>query len=409
MDKSTDIRTLKKLTKPTRYTIPDTRGLHLWVRADQKKYWIFRYTFHRKRFDISLGPFPIVPLDDARARVNEFRRKIFAGINPSTELQEKKSLINNNPSKTVKFREYAELFIEKMSPQWSSQKHIEAWSRSLETFAFPIIGTTPVCDINTRHVLAALEPIWKEKNVSASRIRGRIEKILSAAITTGLHKGPNPAIWGGHLENLLPYVKKPIKHFQALKYQEIPKLIRELHATPCMTSLALEFTILTAARSIETRGCRKNEVENTVWTIPASRMKARQEHLVPLTPRAIEIINSAQLISFHSDLVFSHKEKQLSHGSMLNYLKALGYGTTTVHGFRSAFRDWVSEETNFSSEIAEMSLAHTIKNKVEAAYRRGNLLQRRTELMNAWANYCLEPEVAALPPNHSNFNPLSHE
>lgn len=394
MDRSTDIRTLKKISKPSRYTIPDTRGLHLWIRADLRKYWIFRYTFQRRRFDISLGPFPTIPLSDARARVSEFRRKIFAGINPYDELQERKSLLKNSISKSVLFKEYAELFVEKMSPQWSSQKHVEAWFRSLEVFAYPIIGTMRINDVKTRHMLEVLEPIWQEKNVSASRVRGRIEKILSAAITTGLHKGPNPATWSGHLENLLPNVKKPIKHFQALKYQEIPLLIKKLQSSQSVTSLALQFTILTASRSIETRGCKLDEIEKTVWTVPASRMKARQEHQVPLSPRAIEIINIARVMCLDGDLVFTHKGKQLAHGSMLNHLKALGYEGVTVHGFRSAFRDWVSEETNFSSEIAEMSLAHTIKSKVEAAYRRGKLLQRRAELMNAWANYCLEQKVA---------------
>ena len=398
MKKSTDIRTLKNLAKATRYTIPDCRGLHLWVRSDSKKYWIFRYTYDSHRFDMSLGPFPLVPLSDAKAKAFDLRRQIYNGINPALDRQERRSLAKANPREAVKFQTYAELFIEKMTPQWTSKAHIDGWLRTLEMYAFPVIGSLPIGSISTKHVLEVLEPIWETKNVSAARIRGRIEKILSAAITTGLHKGPNPATWGGHLENLLPHVKKDIKHHQAIRYQEMPELIQKIRQIGDITSLALEFTILTAARSAETRGCRHEEIADGLWTIPPHRMKARQEHIVPLCTRAIQITLEAKSIGEHPEYIFHQKNRQLAYSSMLRQLRTLGYETATVHGFRSAFRDWVSEETNFNSEIAEMSLAHTIKNKVEAAYRRGKLLQRRRLLMEAWEGYCNGEKSRPLSP-----------
>jgi len=401
MKKSTDIRTLKKLDKPVRYTIPDCRGLHLWVRQDKRKYWIFRYTFNGKRFDISLGPFPTIPLGDARTRVGDLRRKIFSGVNPFSDRQDEKNLIKAQTVKSKEFQEYAELYFEKISTQWS-RSHAAAWIRTLEIFAFPTIGSLKISDINTNHILKVLDPIWESKNISAARVRGRLEKVLSAAITTGLHRGPNPAIWNGHLENLLPHFKKNVKHFEALKYQEIPLLIKKLQGIGDTTSLAIEFTILTASRSAETRGSTHYEIENDVWTIPAERMKARQEHQVPLVQRVLDIIKLSKDISPQADLIFSQKGKKLSHGKMLRHLKSLGYESTTVHGFRSTFRDWVSEETNFSSEIAEMSLAHSITNKVEAAYRRGKLLQRRRELMTAWGNFCLDIACSAPEVNKGN-------
>lgn len=389
MQKSTDIRTLKKLSTPTRYTIPDCRGLHLWIRTDGKKYWVFRFTFESQRFDMSLGPFPLITLPEAKAKSIELRRQIYKGINPAVERQEQRSLAKTNTKKSVKFQSYAEIFIEKMTPQWSSKAHIDGWLRTLEMYAFPVIGNLPIETINTAHILQILDPIWETKNVSAARIRGRIEKILSAAITTGLHKGPNPATWGGHLQNLLPHVKKAIKHHEAISYKEIPTLIKKIRSVGDITSLALEFTILTAARSAETRGCSHDELSNDLWTVPAHRMKARQEHLVPLSLRAQQIISEAKSQAKHPQFVFPQGNKKLAYSSMLKQLRSLGYTTETVHGFRSAFRDWVSEETNFNSEIAEMSLAHTIKNKVEAAYRRGKLLQRRKELMEAWETYAV--------------------
>ena len=392
MPNSTDARALKNLVNPTRYTIPDTRGLHLWVRADKKKYWIFRFTYEGCRYDMSLGSFPEVPLTDAREKVSQLKRQIYKGINPVVEKREhKQSFVAKG--KGLRFDEFASNLIGKLAPQWSSQTHKQAWHRSVEIYANPIIGRFPVHSIQTAQILSVLEPIWQTKHVSASRLRGRLEKIISAAITTGFHKGPNPAVWNGHLENLLPHVRRDVKHFEALNYKDVPALIQKIKGSSSLTALALEFTILNATRAQETLGLERSEISGDIWTIPAARMKGRKEHQIPLGSRSLEIISKALLLDPESRYVFSKNGKCLTHTSMLHFLSAYGGGQTTVHGFRSSFRDWVSEETDHSSEVAEMSLAHAVKNKVEAAYRRGNLLQRRRLLMKEWEDYCQSSKV----------------
>jgi len=387
MKKSTDARTLKKLDIPSRYTIADCRGLHLWTKKDGKKYWIFRFSFEGSRYDISLGSFPDVPLADARDRVSIFKRKIYQGINPALERKEQKKA-QTSQRKSIRFEDFASNLIDKLSPQWTNSNHVLAWHRSIELHASPIIGKTPIQSIQTSHILEILEPIWHTKHVSASRLRGRLEKIISAAITTGMHSGPNPAQWSGHLEHLLPHIRNDQKHYEALRYQEVPALIKKIKQSHSVTALALEFTILNATRTNETLECERSEIVDDLWTIPASRMKGRREHQIPLGQRSLEIINKAIALDPESRYVFSKNGKALTHTSMLRFLNSYHDSKATVHGFRSSFRDWVSEETNHNSDAAEMSLAHAIQNKVEAAYRRGNLLQRRKLLMQDWESFC---------------------
>jgi len=391
MIKSTDIRTLKNINAPARYTIPAVRGLHLWVRSDLKKYWVFRYTFEKERYDISLGAFPEVSLSDAKSKVAQARGKLFNGVNPADERRSQKQVaVETKPS--MSFEKYALQYVQVMSPAWTNPKHTFQWERTLINYAFPVIGHLHLEAIKTSHILEILQPIWGEINETADRLRGRIEKILSAAITNGYRESSNPAVWKGHLENLLPRVKRTKKHHNALAFKDISTFMAKLRNVSGLASLALQFTILNASRTNEVLSAKSSEVEESVWTIPAHRMKARREHQVPLCKRSLEIIEEASKLTNGSSYMFSSSEKPLQPMAMLLIARKLCKGIT-VHGFRSTFRDWVAEETDHSPEVAEMALAHTIGNKVEAAYRRGKLLERRRVLMDDWQNYCLNAVI----------------
>ena len=385
--KSTDIRTLRALSKPTRFSIPDSRGLHLWVRADLKKYWVYRFTFEGKRYDTSLGSFPEISLTDAKSKAIKLRGKLLNGENP---LEVKKPQTGERKP-TITFSRYALEYINRMAPKWSNSKHMAQWEATVSSYAFPVIGNLSLEAITTDHIVEILLPIWTTKQETARRLMGRIERIISAAITSGLRKSANPALWRGHLENLLPHIRKSQNHLEALPFKEVPELMAYLENNECVSSLALSFVILNASRTGEVIKAKRNEVCDDVFTIPPERMKARREHQVPLCPKSLELIERAKELDPDSEFIFSVRGKPLSNMAMLmlvrRYRKSL-----TVHGFRSAFRDWVSEETEHSPEVAEMALAHTIGNKVEAAYRRGKLLERRRVLMKDWEAFCLSAQ-----------------
>ena len=270
-----------------------------------------------------------------------------------------------------------------MRPKWRNQKHGDQWVATVANYAFPVIGAMPLDKIETHHVLEILTPIWHTKSETAVRLRGRIERILSAAITRKLRTGANPALWKGHLENLLPTQRASDKHHEALPYPYIPTFMAKLRNADGLSALALEFAILNASRTGEVL-----LVQGNVWTIPGSRMKAGQTHQVPLCQRSLDLLLVAQSMDPDSTYLFSRNGKPLSNMAMLMMVRRMQAGLT-VHGFRSTFRDWVSEETDHSPEVAEMALAHTIGSKVEKAYRRGNLLERRRRLMQDWESYCM--------------------
>jgi integrase len=330
----------------------------------------------------------LITLAEAKSKVLQIKRQLFQNLNPIEERKLQKKLLTEEKQKLVQFQDFANAFIGKMAPRWTSPNHEKAWNRSIEIYANPIIGKQHIGAISTNEVTKILEPIWEAKHVTASRLRGRLEKIFSAAITTGLHSGPNPAVWGGHLENLLPHVRKKTRHFTALDYKDAPAFMEKISKSHSVTSLALQFTILTVSRAGETLNSTKDELIDDLWVIPKERMKGRSEHQVPLCSRALEIITEAISLDPQSPFIFSRKGKSLTHTSMLHFLDAQGVDAT-VHGFRSSFRDWASEETNHSSDVSEMALAHAVTNKVEAAYRRGKLLQKRKLLMEDWQNFCL--------------------
>jgi integrase len=332
-----------------------------------------------------LGPFPEITLSAARSRAIDLRGAILRGEDPIKRI---------DPSKEDKpivptFFEFAEDYITQNQDEWKNKKHIDQWRNTLRDYVYPLIGSKLLDEINTDDLLNVLRPIWKSKTETATRIRGRIERILSAATSRQLRYGPNPASWRGHLDNLLPTIKKSrrVKHHAAMPHHLVKEFIRKLREKDCISALALEFLILTSVRTSEALYAKWSEINEDVWVIPEGRMKAEKEHRVPLTSRCLTILNLAKSLAGESEFIFHKNGRPLSNMAMANVLKRI-HPEYTVHGFRSTFRDWVSEETEYSGELAEMALAHTIGNRVESAYRRGDLLNRRRFMMDSWLQYC---------------------
>lgn len=378
----------KNVTIPGRYTDPATKGLNLSVK-NGRKYWVFRYTFAGHRRDLTLGAYPDISLKEARNRAVACRAGLIVGREPNAYWKTSvEATAQANDNRT--FREFAHECIKAKSHEWRNQKHSEQWYNTLTTYADPVIGSLPLDEIDTEHILKILNPIWHTKTETASRLRGRIEWVLASATTRKLRSGQNPAAWRGHLETVLPRPSRvaPVDHHPALPYQQIPALIKQLADIDGVSALALQFLILNASRSGEVLGGLRSEIdENGLWMIPGSRMKAGKPHRVPLSQRAIGLINAAKTLDPNSRFLFSKTGKSLSNMSMLMLVRRFGLGVT-VHGFRSSFRDWVAEETTHNPDAAELVLAHTIPNKVESAYRRGDMLEQRRRLMNDWEAYC---------------------
>ncbi len=382
-----DFQTLKNLNKRGRYTDPKQIGLHLWVKSEDKKYWILRNAKNGKQRDISLGSFPVMSISDAREKAQKLKRDISNGIDP---IQERKLKRNNSLKKDITFKEFASQCIELKRAEWRNPKHADQWTYTIEKFAYPEIENKRLDEIDTEDILKILTPIWNTKTVTASRLRGRLEWILASASTRRLRSGINPAQWRGHLQTTLsaPNKLNKVKHHKALPYRQIPKFMAKLRESEGMAALALEFLILNASRTGEVIGGLRDEIDNGKWKIPASRMKAYKDHEIDLCNRSLEILEIAKSLEPSSTYLFSRNNKRLSNMAMPMLLRRLNIDAT-VHGFRSAFRDWVSEETEHSSEVAEMALAHTIASRVERAYRRGSLKERRKNLLQDWQDYCL--------------------
>jgi len=380
---------ISKPLAPGRY-FDTTRGLHLFVKGNGKKYWIFRFTIAGRRHDRGLGPYPEVPLANAREESVRLRQAIRRGENPLSKTQ-----VASAPRRPT-FSAFATEFIQTHAAQWRNRKHVDQWRNTLKDYAFPVIGETPVDQVTTEHMLRILTPIWSAKTETASRVRGRIERILGAATAQQLRDGLNPAQWRGHLEYTLPAPKrlKRVMHYAALPYMRVHEVICSLQEKDCVSALALEFLILTAARTGEVRFAQWSEIHADLWVIPADRMKTKKEHRVPLTERCRDILEISRSVHGQADYLFHRNGRPLSNVAMANLLNRVA-PSYTVHGFRSTFRDWVAEETEHPRDVAEMALAHKIENPVEASYRRGDLLNRRRRLMNDWAAYCSE----APPPN----------
>lgn len=374
----------------------DGGGLHLLVKNSGARSWVFRFMLNGKSRDIGLGPAAgadAIPLSAARDAASALRVKVKAGVDPLEERErgaaEARAAAHAAEIAGITFKQVAEAHIVANEGGWRNDKHRQQWKNTLTTYVYPIIGDLPVADVATAHVLQILEPIWAEKAETASRVRGRMETILDAAKARGYREGENPARWRGHIAQILPARSRLTRgHHKALSYEELPTFVDKLHLREAVAALALEFTILTAARTGEVIGARWNEVDldKAIWTIPAERMKAGKEHRVPLSERAVEILKATQ--NLRKDWLFPATRGGKLSGMAMTMLIRRMKADITVHGFRSAFRDWAAECTAYAHEVAEMALAHSIENKVERAYRRGDLFEKRRRLMDDWAIYC---------------------
>lgn len=389
----------------------DGDGLYLLVKETGARSWVFRYMIDGKTRDLGLSRCPEaiailkrdrdeeLSLAQARDVAAIYRLKVKARIDPLAEreaaaAQAAAEAQAANAAK-VKFRDLAKTFLEGKEGTWRNAKHRQQWHNTLTTYAYPIIGDMPVGDIETPHILSVIEPIWKDKPETANRVRGRIEAILDAARVRGYRKGDNPARWRGHLAQILPARTQLSRgHHLALPYASLPAFIERLRQKGSIAALALEFTILTAARTGEVLGASWAEVDldRAIWTIPAVRMKAGREHRVPLSPRAVEILKVVKAVG--ADWVFPGQQGgQMSGMTMAMLLRRMDMDVT-VHGFRSAFRDWAAETTAFPHDVCEAALAHTVGDKTVAAYFRSDLFEKRRRLMEDWAKYCDQPGVA---------------
>jgi integrase len=383
-----DYQSIKNAKQVGRHTTSE-KGLQLLIKKGGYKYWVLRYTYGANRHDLTLGSFPEISVADARRKAQEARYQLNQGINPIADRKAKKAALIAQTSTSINFEKFALEVIESKRIEWTNAKHAAQWEATLREYAFPIIGQKRLDSIDMEDILKILQPIWSTKTETASRLRGRLEWILAAATTRKLRTGMNPALWRGLLQTILPAPKKfqKVKHHKALPYRSIPAFMTKLREMEGMAALALEFLILNANRTSEVTDALRTEISGEIWTIPADRMKARVEHRVPLCKRSLEILEIAKALDEDGDFLFSRKGKKLSNMAMPMMLRRIGEDVT-VHGFRSTFRDWVSEETIHSPEVAEMALAHTISNKVEAAYRRGDLFERRRILLTDWEAFC---------------------
>jgi integrase len=360
------------------------------VDGEFSRSWIFRYERDGKRHDLGLGPLDTLSLAEARVRARDLRIQLLDGVDPKGIREQRRAerlAQLRERARQMTFRECALRCIEGHEDGWRNAEHHRQWITSLEQYVYPHIGDLPVDEIATPHIVKVLEPIWRTTPETASRVRGRIERVLGWATVREFRSGDNPARWRGHLQELFPSKGKiqQIKHHPALAFADVPALMVELRAHNSLTALALEFTILTAARSGEVLGAKWSEVDLVAktWTIPGSRMKANKAHRVPLSTRALEILAS---LPREGERVFP-----LTHTSMLELLRRMDHSNITVHGFRSSFRDWAAERTSYPNHVAEAALAHAVADKVEKAYRRTDLFEKRRRLMADWATWCSRP------------------
>jgi integrase len=380
----------------------DGGGLCLQVSAFATKAWVYRYMIAGRARKMGLGDFDLVTLAEAR----EARRAAYAlvkeGKDPIDDRAARKSALAAEQAKALSFEECAEGYIEAHQAGWKSAKHADQWRNTLKTYAYPTIGKLQVQDVATAHIEKILRPIWTAKTETASRVRGRIEKVLDRAKALGLRSGDNPARWSGHLSELFPAKSQvaPVEHHPALPYADLPAFMAKLRAKDSISSRALEYTILTACRTGDTIGAVHTEIDtgNGLWTIPKERVKGkkgarRKDHIIPLSKRALAIIAGVP----KGEFLFPGESDNgaLSSAAMSELLKGMGYAPdlATVHGFRSTFKDWCGDMTSFPNEMSEIALAHTVSDKTEAAYRRGDMIEKRRRMMEAWAKYCASPSV----------------
>jgi integrase len=380
----------------------DGGGLYLQVTPGNNhhisKSWIFRFAGgNGKERYMGLGSFDTVGLDEAREKAGECRKLRDQGKDPIETRTAQRASAAAERAKAMTFEQCAERYIAAHRAGWRNPKHASQWQNTLATYVSPTLGRLPVQAVDVGLVTKVLEPIWSTKPETASRVRGRIEAVLDWAAARGFREADNPARWKGRLDKLLPRRSKvrAVQHHAALPYPEIGAFICALRERPATAARALEFAILTAARTGEVLGARWSEIDlrAKVWTVPASRMKSGREHRVPLSDAAIAVLQEMHGLRENDHVFPGDRREALSDMALLMLLRRMNRSDLTAHGFRSTFRDWAAECTNFPNEVVEMALAHAVSDKVEAAYRRGDLFEKRRKVMDAWASYCARSEA----------------
>lgn len=374
----------------------DGGGLYLQITSAGVKSWLFRYMRKGKARGMGLGPLHTISLAEARVKAHECRRLLLEGIDPLDAKQQQPTSGRLAEVKALTFQECATRYINSHKAGWKNAKHADQWINTLATYAHPVIGDLPVATVDLPLVMKVLQPIWTTRTETASRLRGRIESVLDWAAVSGFRSGDNPARWKGHLDKLLPKRSKvqKVEHHPALPYAEMAQFMQNLATQEGISRFALEFLILTAARTNEVIKATWDEVDfpAKTWIIPAERMKAGREHCVPLSEQAMRLVRHLRQVT-PGEYIFPgmRVNTPLSNMAMLQLLKRMKRTDLTAHGFRSTFRDWAGECTNHPREVCEAALAHQLKDKAEAAYARGDLFAKRANLMADWAEYCYQP------------------
>lgn len=382
---------VSRLTKPGLHAVGGVPGLALQVLKSGGRTWILRVMIGARRREMGLGGYPGVTLAMAREAAREARDSIRRGIDPIEAAKEARAALTVTPTVGYTFRAAAEAYIAAHEASWKNPKHRDQWTATLKNYAYPVMGKLDVAAIELPHVMRVLEPIWTKKTETAKRLRGRMEMVLDWATARGFRSGPNPARWRGHLDKLLAKPSKVhrITHHRALAIDEMGPFMNQLRAAEGTGARALEFAILTAARSGEVRGATWKEIDldARVWTISAERMKAAREHRAPLSKAAIAVLHAMPAGRPNAYVFKAAHGGRISDMTISAVLRRLEVDAVP-HGFRSTFRDWAAERTTYPNEVAEMALAHAVGNKVEAAYRRGDLFEKRLAMMDDWADFC---------------------
>jgi integrase len=372
----------------------DGGGLYLRVVLPNQRSWVYRYELNGKARTLGLGSYPAISLAKAREKADAARSLKADGRDPVGERRGQRAAAKAKATKAKTFKQCAEAYIKSRKAGWKNSKHADQWTSTLETYAYPIIGPLAVADVDRPAVLRVIAPIWNEKNETASRLRGRVEAVLDFATVNGYRAGDNPARWKGNLELAGLAKRTKAEHHAALPYAALPAFMTSLREQEGVAARALEFAILTAARTGEIIGAPWSEIDGDVWTVPKERMKkGEREHRVPLSKRALAIL---QEMRGKSEYLFpgGKPAEPLSNMALTMTLRRMKRDDLTVHGFRSTFRDWCGDETDFPREVAEAALAHAVGDKAEQAYRRGDALAKRRKLMEAWAAYCEQKPIA---------------
>ncbi|MAV75540.1 MAG: integrase [Cellvibrionales bacterium] len=385
---------IKNITKPGYYA--DGAGLYLQVTSKGAKSWVYRFMLNNRRRDMGLGSLQAIGLSEARAVRADQQRLLTQGIDPIEHRKASKAehliKLAKASNENITFSQCAEEYINLKASEWRSSKSKQQWSNTMRDYVYPVMGSLPVSKISQEEVLKALNPIWNKKTETAKRVRQRIEAVLDYAKAKFYREGHNPAAWKGGLEPILPSPNKikNVQHHKALNYEGLPSFMTQLRAQDSLGARALEFLILTCSRTGDVRGAKWDEIDfkKKIWIIPKERMKIGEEHRVPLCLEAISLLEALPRLE---EFIFPGQKAGscLSNGAMSAVLRRMDYlDRATVHGFRTTFRTWAAEVTNYPWEICEMALAHRVGNETERAYQRGDLIEKRIQMMKAWASYC---------------------